>query len=157
MRGAAPGTIPAARDFLGEMSLKGLGTSTEAEFRRHLDDATQELLGKLPKAARHWGRARKGLNIFLRGCLYTCYLRDAHNLHLSEQFFEMPLDSITGAKLVKESNETSLPRWASVKELAPETSQRYQEAAAALGALKGIPRVHLDAIWWGRRTEEIEI
>ena len=35
---------------------------------------------KLPKKSRRWGRARKGLNIFLRDCLYTVHIRKAYRL-----------------------------------------------------------------------------
>ena len=58
---------------------------------------------KLPKKSRRWGRARKGLNIFLRDCLYTVHIRKAYRLDQAEQFFELPLDSIIGARLAKES------------------------------------------------------
>lgn len=105
----------------------------------------------MPQRARHWGRARKGLNIFLRGCLYTCYLRDEYGLDSAEKFFEMPLDSITGQRLYDEADAV-LPAWKTVRDLDPATSAAYQDAAARLAAKKSISRVHLDAIWWGRRS-----
>ena len=114
------------------------------------------MLKKLPKGARHWGRARKGLNIFLRGALYTCYLRDEYRLELAESFFEMPLDSITGEKLFEEAGDRSLPAWATVSGLNPITSAAYQRAATKVAAKFGLARVHLDAIWWGRRSVDQE-
>jgi hypothetical protein len=105
---------------------------------------------ELPKKARYWGRARKGLNIFLRGCLYTSYLRDEYRLGLAEKLFEVPLDSITGVRLFEASDET-LTAWTTVRGLSSETNREYQAAASALAASKRIARVHLDAVWWGRR------
>ena len=43
---------------------------------------------KLPKKSRRWGRARKGLNIFLRDCPYTVHIRKAYRLDQAEQFVE---------------------------------------------------------------------
>jgi len=107
---------------------------------------------ELPKKARHWGRARKGLNIFLRGCRYTSYLRDEYRLAQAEDFFEVPLDSITGVKL-SEASGGALPSWTTVRDLDAETSEKYQSVAAAIAGPQGIARVHLDAVWWGRRDE----
>ena len=155
MRGSAPGTIPAARDFLGDLNLRPFGIARQAEFSANLDAATAALLKAMPKNARPWGRARKGLNIFLRGCLYTCYLREEYGLGATEDFFEMPLDSITGQRLYEEFG-AGLPRWKTVRDLDPVTSAVYQDAVARLAVKKSISRVHLDAIWWGRRVVEAE-
>jgi hypothetical protein len=87
-------------------------------------------------------------------------LRDEYGLHLAEEFFELPLDSITGAKLVteatkvKETKNMDLPRWSTVRDLNLATSDLYQNAAAKVAAKKGTSRVHLDAIWWGRRSDD---
>lgn len=152
MRGAAAGAIPAARDFLGELPLGPFGTTSRAKFSTQLDRATDRLMKELPKKARSWGRARKGLNIFLRGCLYTSYLRDEYRLGQAEDFFEVPLDSITGVRLF-EASGGALPSWTTVRDLDAETSEKYQSVAAATAAPQGIARVHLDAVWWGRRDE----
>ena len=61
-----------------------------------LDTATMELCAAMPREVRAWGLARKALNIFLRECLYTSYLRDASRLDRSEHYLELPLDSLTG-------------------------------------------------------------
>jgi hypothetical protein len=106
-------------------------------------------LAKFPKKGRHWGRARKGLNIFLRGCLYTSYLRDTYGLAPTENHFEVPLDSITGARLSSEVH--GLPRWKSVQALDREDSDAFQRGAALLAKRSGHARVHLDAICWGLR------
>jgi hypothetical protein len=86
MRGSAAGAIPAARDFLSDLPLRPFGTASRSKFANQLDLATGKLLKALPTKARHWGRARKGLNIFLRGCLYTAYLRDEYRLGEAEEF-----------------------------------------------------------------------
>src|SRR6478609_8559801 len=97
MRGAgSPGVVKGARAFLGNLPLQLFGTRIESEFRSQLDAATHDLVQALPRKGRRWGRARKGLNIFLRDCLYTTYLRDQYTLGLAENFFEVPLDSIIG-------------------------------------------------------------
>ena len=151
MRGAgSAGVVECARTFMGRMALSSFGTRNRATFLNRLDRATTDLLILLPKSARRWGRARKGLNIFLRNCLYTSYLRDEYSLARAEEFFELPLDSITGSRLVEES-EGTLPRWETVRGLTPERSADYQAAAARLAAKRGVARVHLDAVWWGER------
>ena len=153
MRGAgSAGVVKRARAFLSEMPLGPFGTSNEARFRSRLDGATDSLKRALPKGAQRWGLARKGLNIFLRNCLYTTYLRDAHDLALAENFFEVPLDSITGARLVQESRG-ALSRWKTVRGLGAKTSAEYQAVAAQLAGERGIARVHLDALWWGERDD----
>jgi hypothetical protein len=154
MRGAgSPGVVAAARDFLGKLSLRPFGTSSQPEFQAHLDHATRRLLRALPQKERRWGRARKGLNIFLRDCLYNTYLRRHYKLGLAETFFEVPLDSIIGARLVKTSPKGALPRWGTVRALTEQTSATYQARAAILAAEQRVARVHLDAMWWGAREE----
>ncbi len=151
MRGAgSPGVVRSARTFLREMPLRPFGTSSPSKFLSRLDSATNDLKRALPKGTQRWGLARKALNIFLRNCLYTTYLRDEYNLAPAEKFFEIPLDSITGARLVKESRG-ALSSWKTVRGLKANTSAEYQAVAAALAAEKNIARVHLDAVWWGER------
>lgn len=101
----------------------------------------------------HWGLARKGLNIFLRGCLYTSYLRDHYALGLAEDFFELPLDRITGTRLYRVSPK-GIQLWKTVRGLDASESAAYQRAAKRVADKKGIARVHLDAVWWGERDKE---
>lgn len=151
MRGAgSTGVVRSARSFLSEMPLRPFGTSSASTFLSRLNMATDELKQALPKGAQRWGLARKGLNIFLRNCLYTTYLCEEYNLARAEFFFEVPLDSITGTRLMKESR-VDLSPWKTVRGLKARTSAEYQAAAATLGDEKGIARVHLDALWWGER------
>jgi hypothetical protein len=157
MRGAGSvGVVRAARAFLGTMPLRPFGTSSDTKFLSLLDGATDDLERALPEKAQHWGLARKGLNIFLRNCLYTTYLRDEYHLALAENFFEVPLDSITGERLVSESEKTDSPleAWETIRGLEPKTSKQYQAVAASLAADKHVARVHLDAVWWGEQSAE---
>jgi len=142
----------AARAYLLRLPLKDFGTPDANAFRAALDRATNELNVALPKKGRHWGLARKGLNIFLRDCLYTVYLREAFSLQLAEEFFEVPLDSISGKSLFEQSSGR-LPRWKTVWGLTQSLSDQYQMEASRLAAAKKTPRVHLDAIWWGERPD----
>ena len=95
MRGAgSAGVVERAPVFLGNLNLRLFGTSSRSKFIARLDDVTEDLRRVLPKGAQRWGLARKGLNIFLRNCLYTTYLRDEYGLARADDFFEIPLDSV---------------------------------------------------------------
>jgi hypothetical protein len=142
--------MEAAREELGQLDLSPFGTASQSRFARSLDRATRKLESAPPKKARHWGLARKGLNIFLRDCLYTAYLREAYHLDRAERFFEVPLDSISGTQLFRESGRV-LPKWPGVRRLDRTTSDLYQAVAAAAAKKAGFARIHLDAIWWGTR------
>ena len=72
MRGAGnTGVVTAARTHLGRLDLRPFGTRDDDRFRVALNSATTRLRAALPEEARCWGLARKGLNIFLRDCLYN--------------------------------------------------------------------------------------
>lgn len=157
MRGAGSrGAVAACQKHLADLALARFGISHVTRFRRELDSATHDLRMALPKGARHWGLARKGLNIFLRECLYTVYLREEYSLDKAESFYEIPLDSITGAALYRESNG-ALPRWKTVRGLDPELSDEFQRVGSALAKSRGVARVHLDALWWGERSREANV
>jgi hypothetical protein len=116
-----------------------------------LDRQTDLLLDVFPRPARHWGLARKGLNIFLRDCLYTVYLREAFQLGNAEFLFELPLDSLTG-RAVWETSGKTVPRWTTIRALTPEVSRLYQQASFGAARELHTARVHLDALWWGERS-----
>lgn len=152
MRSAgARGAVLAGRAFLCEVDLRAFRTAGRSRFRAELDHTTEALRQAFPRQARHWGLARKGLNIFLRDCLSNVYLRDAYSLQMAEPLYEVPLDSITGATLHQLSDGT-LPRWGTVRDLTPDLSDQFQAVAARIADGRGIARVHLDAIWWGQRA-----
>ena len=139
--------------FLSTIPLAGFGTSNRATFNRRLDIATEKLVKKLPAGAKHWGRARKGLNVFLRECLYTTYLSDAYKLHRAKHLLEVPLDEETGQRLMQAAKDigTRLPRWQTVNGLTKARSASYQSVAQMISVRENVARVHLDARWWGQR------
>src|SRR5260221_10148057 len=57
------GTAKAARAFLRTIDLATFGSGSSA-LAASLDRSTDDLRAALPRAARHWGIARKVLNIF---------------------------------------------------------------------------------------------
>jgi hypothetical protein len=138
-----------ARPFFAELPLNKFATSSAAAFARRLDQQTEALQASFPEGSGSWGLARKLLNIFLREALYNRYLEERFRLSVSEPFFEVPLDSITGGRLVKQVAGAKLPAWPGVKHVTPELSAKYQLKAREHAAELGICRVHLDAIWWG--------
>jgi hypothetical protein len=91
----------------------------------------------------------------LRDCLYTVYLRKAYGLHLAERFFEVPLDSISGTVLFEKA-EGRLPRWKTVRGMTPKLSKQYQAEAVRLAKAAMVAPVHLDAVWWGERSDARE-
>lgn len=150
MRGPGCGAaIKAARSFAANLNLRRFSSRTHHEFVSALDEATSELLAGMPLEVRSWGLARKGLNIFLKECLYSSYLRAASRIDRSEHFLELPLDSLTGKALRK--TDLSLPQWESVRGLNPRLSARFQAAALSEGKRRELARVHLDVFWWGHR------
>jgi hypothetical protein len=124
------------------------GRPAKKRFVTNLNAATIALRDSLPRGARHWGLARKVLNIFLRDCLYTTYLDARFGLRGNEAYFELPLDSITAKHLKLAAGRGELPAWPGVRHLTESLSATFQEAATAEAAKRGIPRIHLDAIWW---------
>src|SRR6266567_2289793 len=109
------GTVKASRAFLCRLKLMPFGVKNRSAFAAQLDRTTGRLVSALPRKARRWGLARKFLNIFLRDCLYTTYLRDAYHLHRAQRFLEVPLDSITAKELRKAAGRGQLPRWLGVR------------------------------------------
>ncbi len=142
------GVVDASRRFLRELDLGAFGRTGNGFFIVGLDRATEALRASLPRGARRWGLARKVLNIFLRDCLYTTYLDAAYGLGGNEARLELPLDSITARHLKRAAGRGALPSWPGVRNLTPELSAMFQDAAASEARSRGIARVHLDAIWW---------
>jgi hypothetical protein len=141
------GTADAARAFLRTIDLTSFGSGSAA-FAAALDNSTDELRAALPRAARHWGLARKILNIFLRNCLYNTYLNAHFRLGSTEASFELPLDSITALHVKRAAGRGALPPCPGVKHLRPPLSAHFQAVAAEEAAKRGIAQVHLDAVWW---------
>src|SRR5205823_10622920 len=123
------GTAAASREFLRSVSLRRFAVRDSAVFAAELDRTTQRLRAVLPRKARHWGLARKILNIFLRDCLYTTYLAEAYQLQRAERLLELPLDSITADQLRRAAGRGALPRWPGVRHVTPDISARFQAVA----------------------------
>lgn len=143
-----PGTIQAARSFLASIDLARFEASEESGFLKALNAVTGELQAALPDGARHWGSARKFLNIFLRDCVYNRHLCGRYKLAEIEAWLEVPLDSQVANGLRSRNGRVDLPRWRTVIGLTSEVSDRYQAAAAELAAQLGIHRIHLDLRYW---------
>ncbi len=143
----SPGVVTEARRFLKSIKLSRFSTKSESGFQRSLDAATEVLKRRLPERARHWGTARKAINLFLRDCLYHSYLSLENRLGRLEPWLEIPLDSQVAAGVLG-NGQTSLPRWPGIKHLTPEVSQLYQQAARQIASERGVHRVHLDLEWW---------
>lgn len=144
------GVVPAGRRHLRSLNLAAFGTSDAARFEKTLNHETERLRVALPAKARHWGIARKVLNIFVRDCFYTTYLCDPFNLRKAEHLFEIPLDSYTAKGLRKGMGRGKLPQWPGVKGVTPDLNSKYQSAATQLAAERDVARIHLDALWWSQ-------
>ena len=142
------GTIKAAREFLADLDLGSFAKKTDNEFQAVLDRATEQFVNHLPKGARHWGAARKFLNIFLRQAVYNRFLGEHYKLYPIEQWLEVPVDSHVAKGLRKEKGGNVLPRWRTVFGLDKETNQKYQVFATEVARRKETYRVHLDLIYW---------
>jgi hypothetical protein len=148
-RGMGPkGTISIARAFLQEFDLRRVRVRSLSAYRRNLDTTTDELLAALPPGGRHWGSARKFVNIFIRNCAYNRFMCEAYGLEQVEQWMEVPLDSHVAKGLIAEISDVELPRWTTVIGLTPEVSDRWQQAAQLIADREGFCRVHLDIRYW---------
>lgn len=149
MRGKGnTGCSEAARSALRDVDLRTFATSDATKFRDRLDAETQRIRLRLPAGARHWGLARKVLNIYLRDCLYTTYLEDKFELSKAEPLLELPLDSYTARDLKGAPSTRPLPRWPGVKHLSANENALFQLAALEIARARGFSRVHLDAFFW---------
>ena len=147
MRRSTRGTVSVARKFLGGLDLDRFRTCQEGRFLLELNLQTEALQAKLP--GHEWGFARKGLNIFLRSCLYNLHLRERHHLDWSQLFLEIPLDRLVATEIRK--RDPKLPRWKTIRDLDADTSGLYQSAALRISHEENCPRVYLDSVWYGWR------
>ena len=148
VRGAgAPGTVAAARRALKAVPLRSFAVRSRRQFRAILERHTRNVQSRLPPNARHWGVARKVLNIFLRSCVYSRPLARAYGITHIEQWLELPLDSQI-ARGIRTCSGAPVPRWRTVKGVSPGTQAQYQAAAEALARKLRVRRIHLEACWW---------
>lgn len=153
VRGNPKGTAAAARKHLLEIKLSRIPVKDEKRFKAWLNKETLSLKSALPKEAKHWGSARKYLNIFLRNVVYNRFLYDAYNLSGIESWLEVPLDKHIASSLYNESNKKELPRWKTIKGLSQSNSKKFQDFAAKIAVKKGINRADLDVIFWRRNSD----
>lgn len=142
------GVIKVARDFLAVIDLAAFRTENERSFFMVLDSKTEELKYAFPQGAQNWGAARKACNLFLRNACYNRFLCQRYNLEASEEWMEVPLDSLIVTALKRTGHGKSLPRWPGLNGLKPEISAKYQAFARQVAAEQGIVRVHLDMRLW---------
>jgi len=146
----AKGMIRTSREYLSVLDLGRFSTTNSRVFAKELDQATEELCTSYPRGGRHWGSARKPLNIFLRNAFYNQFLCDHIGLRKSARFFEVPLDSIVAGQIRLLDKCGTLPRWPGVKNLDARTSAEYQAFLGRLARHHHLHRVHLDVFLWQR-------
>jgi hypothetical protein len=144
----SPGVIGTARKFLSGLDLSNFAPAGERGFLTQLDKETSRLLQEMPRKARHWGAARKAVNLFLRDALCNRYLAEKFNLQKTEAWMEIPLDSAVARGLKELSDSAALPIWPGLKKLSPETSAKFQSFAEYAAKKRGLARVHLDMYLW---------
>ena len=130
------------------MNLRRFKVRSRAQFLKLLDQETEKVRRKLPEGARHWGIARKVLNIFLRDVVYNRHLSSHFGLCRIECWLELPLDSHVGKGIRTLSKEDKLPRWRTVKGLTHDVSDRYQAAARRIAKEEGDYPIHLEYYWF---------
>ena len=142
----APGLVGAARKFFKKMKLASIPKDA-GPFAAWLDEQTIVLLDHFPPAARHFGTARKALNLFLRSATYNIVLNREYGLDALLPLLEVPLDSYVARHL--RHCVPSLPRrWAGLKRLDAATHRQYQKAAAFIAEWDGGYRVDADVFFF---------
>ena len=142
------GTAVRARRFLARVNLNRFRVNSKRDFDRVLNGATESFLRALPRKAKHWGLARKLLNLFLRDAAYNRYLSQRFGLRRVERWMEVPLDSHVGTQLRASSDGRHLPRWKTVVGLTSDVSAAFQKVATTVARRKGVTRVDLDVYYW---------
>lgn len=154
----APGVVKVVRSFLPNIDLATFGCETRSAFDDELKRQTKALMDVLPVGARHFGTARKSLNLYLGETYYHQFVCREYGLDRIAHFLELPLDSQVASFLIDQGRDrcAHLPPWPGVKHLTEEESRRYQDFAAAYadGLGDGWYRIHLDVLAWRRQKKE---
>ena len=153
VRGQPPSTKKTMTDHLAQIELGGIPRTSSEHFHTWLTQITDELAASLPArpGASAWGIARKGLNLFLRDCLYNHYLRSEFHLDQVETWLEVPLDSkvAKGLRRAARLKRQPLPRWRGICNLKVHDSNAFQVFALELATEQRLPaRVFLDHGFW---------
>ena len=157
-RQGPPGTMSTAVRFLFRPTLieSFAQSKTQRAFISMLDEQTDLLQMSLPSnesgigwnRGKHWGSARKFLNIFLYECTLNRQLCDHYlGLIALESLLEVPLDSYVGLGLAKEKENLESPEpvyWDTIVGLDKRRSDQYQTLATVVANRMSIARVHLD-------------
>jgi hypothetical protein len=136
-----------ARKYLSSLDLSQFVTKSESQFRTALDHHTELLRRQLPSNAKHWGTARKAMNLFLRDILYHRYLSQYYKFNWIESWLEVPLDKSVADGISRSSLDV-VPRWRGIIHLSVDDSLQFQRAARKVAKATGIEPVHLDVYWW---------
>jgi hypothetical protein len=162
------GTKDTVQDFLCQPRLieRFSKAKDRDTFAKALDCETEALQKTLQQIkpqpgqqyGQQWGIARKCLNIFLFECFLNRYLYAHYNLGNWKEWLEVPLDSLVGQGLRKDAKSFDIvapPAWNTIKDLCPEESEKYQNAAISIARKRNTSRVFLELIYW-RRVKESE-
>lgn len=148
------GVIKAAQNYLALIDLASFRTKDEQIFLTILEARTGELKEAFPRGAQNWGAARKALNLFLRDICYNRFLCERYGLSDSEEWMEIPLDSLVATALKRKGKRDELPHWPGINRLTSEISASFQAFARQVATQQGISRVHLDMRLWTTEREK---
>ncbi len=148
------GVIKTVQKHLATVELSAFHARSECRFLATLNEQTDLLKRALPRGAQNWGAARKALNLFLRDVCYNRFLCERYDLAQSEDWMEIPLDSLVANALKRKAGRGKLPRWPGLNQLTVDVSGRFQTFARQFAARKGISRIHLDMRLWTEEREE---
>lgn len=144
--------IARARTFVNQIDLAQVSALNAVTFVDWLDATTDALVNKLPSGARHWGSARKAVNLFLRDAVYNQDLALHFQLDKVRPWLEVPLDQHVriGLRGLPEAKQLGrkLPGWTTIKKLTPEISAAYQQLACRDAENRGVCRVDVDVYYW---------
>lgn len=152
----APGVVEAARRYFEEqVELRSFrrALATDIAYQSWLNKHTAALMQAFPRGARHWGAARKALNLFCRDVCCNTLLAGEVGLPSSPKAFnqsvrwlEVPLDKDVALGIREQ--DPSLPRWPGIRHVKPSESVAYQQAALAYAKRLGTARINLDLVLW---------
>lgn len=159
MRSQGEGTLGEVREYCQDLDLGTFEVTSERLFLVELDQATEDLSGRL--CPKNWGAARKALNLFLRDVMYDACLPVHHKLEGSLLcWLELPLDSRSvrfikseGKAIAKQDGTCKLPLAPkgkfTIRDLVKPQSNQLQKYASVVASHKGYKRVELDEEAWG--------
>jgi hypothetical protein len=143
-----PGVLKAARRFLTKLDMRRVSVANPHTFEKRLNKYTHLLVRRLPPGAKHWGVARKAINLFLRDAYYNQFLARKYRLNRIARHLEIPLDAVVTRRLRELAGRSRLPQWRGLKGLTPADSAAYQQFVVQLARRERVHPVHLDAALW---------